>query len=1237
MTNPGDHRVDITLFDTGAGATHALAVDAVPTAVGRWQPVRAGVVNSWAWVDEQFLFCNGWSALVGPNGSGKSLTSGQWFPTMIDGDTRTSALSMSQRGAGNLADRHHNRTPGREKTGVWWLEFGFRTPEADLRWLTLGLWIRWRGQKADGLERAWFVTPGRVGADLHLHTDGAPIDIDGLCEQLSTCEGQIFTSQERLQRAATRHNAAVNDEAAYADAVRVELFPGIDRDQMTALTTVLRALRSVRVNDRMTPDEMHATLTSALPALSTQYVELLAKNLAQSNDLLDKVNKAKREHELLNKLSKAYGRYADTAAATTAHAHLAAHGEVQRVEHATDALARETADHQGRLSRATQAKRDAEQHLDELKITGDLLRRRTEGHPGSHLPELAAAVDAAHQTAALATATATERRAEDDHARAEERTAGEAFDKASRHLTGLMASLRDHASQVNAEAFCEPFHTATDAVTADLAQPDVVSEADIPGLAEPVKTWLHHRETVIGQVRAAIARLTVCEAVEAQASTRHAAAVDDLSVAEHDLGARQQQVTGHNEEALRALRAFGQEHGAVLGRIPVQLLASMPIDPDAVTTWADHALDAALRRIDLPGTTAKYDKAQEAVTSAAERLTEAQQAAATAVTGVQAATTPLKETITRLPSPPQAATQWIDTLDAVDIGQDPSFDGLPQCEPAVQAASDRGEALRHASDALATAHQLNARAATDASAAGEAAAELETAGERHARQLARRDGAVAAFVQQVANWADSLQVLTLQPNEIPQEADARDGDLHAFRAHIATVARPRTEAPLREELEDARREARTLEDQLRALDDKIANAETEELPPGAPSWRVDRTGRPGAPLWALVDFAPHLSKRERATIEGALLAGGILDAWVDPHADAIAGDVLLRPGQPARGRSLADVLIAQPTDTISAELITSILRQIGYDADDTTDGIAIVGEHLRTQWATAAAPDAWQPQYIGATARAEQQQRLLDRLRQQRTQMDQQVRTAQATANAVNDRIATLAREAVLPDVNDVLTQRAALAETQTALTVATAAHASAARRARDSHAEAQAADRYAAQACKRADAPADPGIVAAAVTACANLVQQLQLSRGRAEVLAQALADREDRAEKRTLADKAAATAREAAEEAGRRDVQARQSRQAVDMSVLRDLRDAIALLQEAETQFEQASAAEAAGRSDLERCRADTEEARRRRTDAATTRDGRRLPLEERDLDEFNAAVGCFAKCIESWVRAW
>jgi hypothetical protein len=48
------------------------------------------------------------------------------------------------------------------------------------------------------------------------------------------------------------------------------------------------------------------------------------------------------------------------------------------------------------------------------------------------------------------------------------------------------------------------------------------------------------------------------------------------------------------------------------------------------------------------------------------------------------------------------------------------------------------------------------------------------------------------------------------------------------------------------------------------------------------------TSAPGAPLWKVTDFAPGLSDAERAGLEAALEAAGILDAWVTPEGNLAA-------------------------------------------------------------------------------------------------------------------------------------------------------------------------------------------------------------------------------------------------------------------------------------------------------------------------------------------------------------
>ena len=65
--------------------------------------------------------------------------------------------------------------------------------------------------------------------------------------------------------------------------------------------------------------------------------------------------------------------------------------------------------------------------------------------------------------------------------------------------------------------------------------------------------------------------------------------------------------------------------------------------------------------------------------------------------------------------------------------------------------------------------------------------------------------------------------------------------------------------------------------------------------PPAPHTRAAgvRDGRPGAPLWKVTDFAPGLPDDERAGLEAALEAAGILDAWVTPEGNLVDGDVIV--------------------------------------------------------------------------------------------------------------------------------------------------------------------------------------------------------------------------------------------------------------------------------------------------------------------------------------------------------
>ncbi|GAB3498110.1 SbcC/MukB-like Walker B domain-containing protein [Nocardiopsis coralliicola] len=132
---------------------------------------------------------------------------------------------------------------------------------------------------------------------------------------------------------------------------------------------------------------------------------------------------------------------------------------------------------------------------------------------------------------------------------------------------------------------------------------------------------------------------------------------------------------------------------------------------------------------------------------------------------------------------------------------------------------------------------------------------------------------------------------------------------------VAEAARAMVDPVLREERsrrDTAVGEERELVTELDELSDR-KGAEAARTAPAPPPWATaERDPSAGAPLYLLVDFASGLTAGERAGLEGALEASGLLNAWVsaDGTARSDTGDVIAQPGRAADGRNLADVLTA---------------------------------------------------------------------------------------------------------------------------------------------------------------------------------------------------------------------------------------------------------------------------------------------------------------------------------------
>lgn len=251
--------------------------------------------------------------------------------------------------------------------------------------------------------------------------------------------------------------------------------------------------------------------------------------------------------------------------------------------------------------------------------------------------------------------------------------------------------------------------------------------------------------------------------------------------------------------------------------------------------------------------------------------------------------------------------------------------------------------------------------------------------------------------------------------------------------HVAATELARIEAGLDQRQDRARQ-------RLAELTAEIDRLEAgEHTAPPVPHTRapVRPADRPGAPLWQLVDFAEPVPPADRAGIEAALEAAGILDAWVTPAGELIAADtddVVLRAlpetGRPRR--ALAQML--QPAvdrgdpraDAVSDQTVAAILASIGLDEDGGTwvspDGRFRIGV-LHGGWRKLAA------EYVGRGAREAARRARLDQLRAELSTVYEEIAAVTGERERLAGRRDVLAAElAGQPDDEELRRAHAAVA-----------------------------------------------------------------------------------------------------------------------------------------------------------------------------------------------------------------
>lgn len=302
-------------------------------------------------------------------------------------------------------------------------------------------------------------------------------------------------------------------------------------------------------------------------------------------------------------------------------------------------------------------------------------------------------------------------------------------------------------------------------------------------------------------------------------------------------------------------------------------------------------------------------------------------------------------------------------------------------------------------------HQRTARAELDAALEQRRLADL----------AAEREG--EALVESWSRYGASLVQLQFDATEpllaLVTWAARPEADNPVRLALTATwqAAMPRYAA--RQAELDARRAAQR--QQRDALADERArlNAGEDATPPEPPTRAAGiRTQRPGAPLWRLIDFHPRLAADERAGLEAALEASGLLDAWLSPDGVLTddAGQPLLDAHWTQRaavaGASLNEALVPSlPDDSaISGTTLTALLASVAWGTQDRPDVESWISPDGRFR--LGALSGAWrkaEARYIGHTARERARNRrlqeiaaLIAALDAASAELDQQLRTLDA-------------------------------------------------------------------------------------------------------------------------------------------------------------------------------------------------------------------------------------------------
>lgn len=352
----------------------------------------------------------------------------------------------------------------------------------------------------------------------------------------------------------------------------------------------------------------------------------------------------------------------------------------------------------------------------------------------------------------------------------------------------------------------------------------------------------------------------------------------------------------------------------------------------------------------------------------------------------------------------------------------------PRTDDGVASWRDRlGEAgrvvrgRRRAADALAGRLKEVAAAEGRASALRQEADRLDgqviDARQRERHRTTELTDASARYARLVGDWAErlpdpapllALVALPGDDTDLPLADRCLDRDVPGAVAEAAHEVTDPVLAAYDDERDGVLAAERRIEADLKALTEEKRRWEeqADPEPPRSAYSTADRRPGTGAPLYRLLDFAESLPEPDRAGLEAALEASGLLGAWVCADGTVLGAgtrDVLLRADTAVDGPSLADALRPVPADGVGAATIDRLLRSIGLGESEAAHSHVCTDGRWRLGVARGAhAKD--DPEYVGAGVRAATRQRRIATLTGRIEGLNAELEATHASRSLVEER-----------------------------------------------------------------------------------------------------------------------------------------------------------------------------------------------------------------------------------------